>query len=58
MPDLWNDSDEFVYAKDYESKTVHGECRLFKNKKMISTDEVIKNAINHIGDAIYILNNK
>ena len=58
VPDLWNDSDEFVYAKDYESKTVHGECRLFKNKKIISTDEVIKNAINHIGDAIYILNNK
>ena len=35
VPDLWNDSDEFAYAKNYESKTVHGECRLFKDKKII-----------------------
>lgn len=58
VPDLWNTSDQFVYAKSYESRTIHGACKLFKDKKIVSTDDVIENAINHIGDAIYMLNSK
>lgn len=58
VPDLWSDSKEFVYAKNWKTKLTNGGISLV-NKKIIMTDDTrINRCISNIADAKYILKNK
>jgi len=58
VPELWSNSDEFIYAKCWETKRVNGGIWLSDHELMVSADSRINKCISHIPDAEYILKNK
>lgn len=47
-PYLWNEKDEYKYARDYESKMEYGEAVLTKNGVVMTNTEIIRNALNNM----------
>lgn len=57
VPELWSESDEFVYAKSWGTKMSKGGIALTDRDIMITTDERIKRCLSNLQNAKYILKN-
>lgn len=58
VPELWSDSDEFVYAKQWETKMSNGGIYLTNNNLFVTTDTRINKCLSQLPEAEYILKNK
>lgn len=58
VPELWSDSNEFVYAKNWKTQRINGGISLTEHDLVISTDSRIHKCTSNIPDAEYILKNK
>lgn len=58
VPELWSDSDEFVYAKSWGTKMEKGAMVLCDHEVVVTTDYRINKCVGNIAEAQYILKNK
>lgn len=58
VPELWSDSDEFVHAKDWDTRMTKGGVVLFDRNMPVTTDYRIHRCISNMADAKYIMNHK
>ena len=58
VPELWSNSEEFIHAKEWETKMVNGGVALSKKNVLVSTDARIDRCVNNMNDAEYILKHK
>lgn len=58
VPELWSESDEFIYAKSWVTKMNKGGMILTDHSLLMSLDARISKAMSHIKDAEYILKHK
>lgn len=57
VPELWSDSNEFVFAKSWGTKMSKGGILLTNHDIIVSTDERIKRCLNNLENANYIFKN-
>lgn len=57
VPELWSESDEFVYAKNWGTRMSEGGVVLCDNDVIVSTDNRIHRCVNNLKDAEYIFKN-
>ncbi len=57
-PELWSDSDEFIYAKNWGTKMANGSVVLCDHNLMVSTDYRIHRCVGNLEEAKYILKHK
>lgn len=58
VPELWSESDEFIYAKCWETKMVSGGIELTEGGLLVSDESRINKCISNLPDAKYILKQK
>lgn len=58
VPALWSNSDEFIYAKDWNTRLINGGNELISNNELVSIDSRVNKCVSRINDAKYILKNK
>ncbi len=58
VPELWSDSEEFVHARNWQTKMSNGGVHLAEHNLLMTTDTKIDKCISNIADAKYILKNK
>ena len=58
VPELWSDSDEFVYAKGWGTRMTNGGVVLCDHDVIVSTDDRISRCISNMPDADYIFKHK
>lgn len=58
VPELWSDSDEFLHAKNWETKMWNGGTYLADHELFVTTESRINKCIAHISDAENILRHK
>lgn len=58
VPELWSDSDEFVHAKEWNTRMTNGGVVLCDHDVIVSTDYRINRCISNMPDANYILKHK
>lgn len=58
VPELWSNSDEFIYAKGWSTRMTNGGVVLYDHDVIATTDYRINRCINNIPDANYILKHK
>lgn len=58
VPELWSDSDEFLYAKSWETKMWNGGVHLVDHELFVTIESRINKCISHNADAEYILKHK
>ena len=58
VPELWSDSDEFIYAKSWETKMSNGGINLVDHGLFITTEARINKCIMNISDAEYQLKHR
>lgn len=58
VPELWSDSDEFVYAKGWSTRMTNGGVVLCDNDIIVATDYRINRCVSNMPDAKYILKHK
>ncbi len=58
VPELWSNSSEFIYAKNWKTKRVNGGVSLVNSELIVSTDARIHKCVSNIANAEYILKNK
>lgn len=57
VPELWNESDEFVHAKSWETRMENGGVVLFENGHRVSAEDRINKCIGNMIDANLIFKN-
>lgn len=58
VPELWSDSDEFVYAKGWGTRMINGGVVLCDHEVIVTTDYRINRCISNIPNANYIFKHK
>ena len=58
VPELWSDSDEFKYAKEWETRMINGGVMLCKQNLIVPAESRINRCISNIREANYILRHK
>lgn len=58
VPDLWSDSDEFMYAKKWETKNSMGGISIVENGVLLPVENRIHKCVTNITEARYILKQK
>lgn len=58
VPELWSDSDEFVYAKGWGTRMTNGGVVLCDGDLIVSTDYRINRCVGNMHDALYIFKHK
>ncbi|MBP3856687.1 MAG: hypothetical protein IK990_13875 [Ruminiclostridium sp.] len=58
VPELWSSSDEFSYAKNWQTRIVNGGVVLCDRDLFVSTDARINRCVSCVPDAEYILKHK
>lgn len=58
VPELWSESEEFIYAKRWQTKMTNGGVHLHENGILLSTDVRINKCVGNIPDAEYKLKHK
>lgn len=58
VPELWSDSNEFVHAKNWETRMKDGGVVLCDHDVIVTTDHRINRCIGNMEDAKYILKQK
>lgn len=58
VPELWSDSDEFIYAKNWGTRMVKGSMVLCDHDTIVTTDYRINKCIRNMPEAEYILKHK
>ena len=58
VPELWSDSDEFVHAKEWDTRMTRGGVILFDRDMPVTTDYRIHRGVSNLADAKYIMNHK
>lgn len=58
VPELWSDSDEFVHAKEWDTRMTQGGVVLFDRNLPVPTDYRIHRCISNMADAKYIMTHK
>ena len=55
VPELWSDSDEFRYAKNWKTRMKDGSVQLVDHELIITTESRINKCLSYLPDAKYIL---
>lgn len=58
VPELWSDSEEFRYAKGWETRLVDGGMALCDHEMFVTAEDRIHRCIGNMADAKYILKHK
>lgn len=58
VPELWSDSEEFVYAKGWGTRMTNGSVVLCDHDAIVTTDYRINRCISNLPDANYIFKHK
>lgn len=58
VPELWSDSDEFIYAKSWQTKMTNGGVVLCDKDRIVTTDYRIDRCVGNISNAQYIFKHK
>lgn len=58
VPDLWTQSDEFKYAKDWQTKVMNGSVNLVDQNLLVPIDKRISKCIMNQANAMYMLQHK
>lgn len=58
VPELWSDSEEFVHAKEWDTRMTKGGVVLFDHDMPVTTDYRIHRCVSNLTDAKYIMNHK
>lgn len=58
VPELWSDSDEFLYAKNWGTQMLNGGVVLTDHDVMVTTDYRINRCMSNMADANYIFKHK
>lgn len=58
VPDLWTQSDEFKYAKDWQTKVMNGSVNLVDQNLLVPIDKRISKCIMNQANAMYMLRHK
>lgn len=58
VPELWSESEEFVYAKNWDTKLLKGSIQLVDHDLIMTTDSRINRCVSNIADAEYLLKSK
>lgn len=58
VPELWSESDEFIHAKNWNTKLNNGGIVLTQNNVILSLEDRINKCVKNIPDAKYIFKNK
>ena len=58
VPDLWTKSDEFKYAKDWQTKVMNGSVNLVDQNLLVPIDKRISKCIMNQANAMYMLKHK
>lgn len=58
VPDLWTQSDEFKYAKDWQTKVMNGSVNLVDHNLLVPIDKRISKCIMNQANAMYMLKHK
>lgn len=58
VPDLWTQSDEFRYAKDWQTKVMNGSVNLVDQNLLVPIDKRISKCIMNQANAMYMLKHK
>ena len=58
VPELWSDSEEFVHAKEWDTRMTKGGVALFDHDMPVTTDYRIHRCVSNLTDAKYIMNHK
>lgn len=58
VPELWSDSEEFVHAKNWETRMANGGVVLCDHDLIVTTDYRINRCLCNMSDAKYILKHK
>ena len=58
VPELWSDSDEFVHAKEWDTRMTNGGVALCNKGVLATTDYRINRCISNLPDADYIFKHK
>ena len=58
VPELWSDSDEFVHAKEWDTRMTNGGVVLCNSGVLTTTDSRINRCISNLPDAEYIFKHK
>ena len=58
VPELWSESDEFVHAKEWDTRMSKGGVVLFDRNMPVTTEYRIHRCISNMADAKYIMNHK
>ena len=58
VPELWSDSDEFAFAKNWGTRMINGGVVLCDHDVIVTTDYRINRCISNLSDAKYIMKHK
>ena len=58
VPELWSDSDEFIYAKSWGTRIKYGGVVLCDHDVVVTTDYRINRCVNNLPEAQYILKHR
>lgn len=58
VPELWSESDEFIHAKNWNTKLNNGGIVLTQNNVILSLEDRINKCVKNIPNAKYIFKNK
>lgn len=58
VPELWSDSDEFIYAKQWQTAITNGGVCLTDNNVIMPVDAKINRCVKNVSEAEYILKSK
>lgn len=58
VPELWSDSDEFKYAKNWATRNYNGGISLIEHENLMNLETRINKCVSNIPEAEYILKNK